>query len=323
MMIPLRRAFIVKQHGVLPYPEGTACADVLIAGEKGGATAKTVFVGFGIALVHKFLMKAMHLWKEEANQSLWTATASGSTQGLKGAVLGGELSPELLGVGYVIGPRIAAVVFAGGVLAYLVLAPAIVLFATHQSSPLAPATASGASGGLIPNMSVGEIRNNYILYIGAGAVATGGIISMLQALPMIWTSLAGGLRDLRGGRGGVAGNGSNAPRTQQDMPMSVVFLGSIALVFALAAFPSLGLGFSLYGIVGAMLIVFFGFLFVTVSSRLTGQIGSSSNPIWSPSRRCRSRRSCASPHPTAAPRRRNSKRDSSSAGRRAISNGRS
>ena len=282
MMIPLRRAFIVKQHGVLPYPEGTACADVLIAGEKGGATAKTVFVGFGIALVHKFLMKAMHLWKEEANQPLWTtttdaATGATTTQGLKGAVIGGELSPELMGVGYVIGPKIASIVFAGGVLAYLVLAPAIVLFATHQSAPLPPATASGASGGLIPNMSVSEIRNNYILYIGAGAVATGGIISMFQALPMIWVSLRGGLRDLRGGRDRA--NGGDVPRTQQDLPMSFVLLGTIGMVLALAALPGVGLGFSLYGIIGAILIVFFGFLFVTVSSRLTGQIGSSSNPI--------------------------------------------
>jgi putative OPT family oligopeptide transporter len=276
MMIPLRRAFIVKQHGQLPFPEGTACADVLIVGEKGGASAKTVFAGFGIAFAHKFLMKALGLWQEEANQPLSTKDG----QGLKGGVIGGELSPELLGVGYIIGPKIASITMAGGVLAYLVIVPAIVLFSQNQAKAIPPATKSEESSGLIADMSVGDIRNNYILYIGAGAVATGGIISMMQAMPLIIGSIRAGFRDLSASRNAAAtGQVVSVPRTEQDMSMRVVLFGSIALVIAIAAFPNLGLGFTPQGLLGGVLIVFFGFLFVTVSSRLTGTIGSSNNPI--------------------------------------------
>ena len=269
MMIPLRRAFIVKQHRELPYPEGTACADVLIVGEQGGATAKTVFAGFGIAFFYKTLMKALHLWNEEASAPLYTS----SGQGLYKGVIGGELSPELLGVGYIIGPRIASIMLAGGVLAYLVLVPTIALFGANQAEPLAPATT------LIRDMGVHEIRNDYILYIGAGAVATGGIISMLQALPLIVASIRAGLRDISGTGKLAAGQAARVPRTEQDLPLWVVFAGSAGLVAALIAIPGLGLGFNVQGLLGALLIVMFGFLFVTVSARLTGQIGSSSNPI--------------------------------------------
>ncbi len=268
MMIPLRRAFIVEQDKVLRYPEGRACANVLIAGEQGGATAKTVFLGFGLAFLHKAFVKALHFWHEEVNWNLFTK----SGRGLPGGVVGGELSPELLGVGFIIGPRVASIMVAGGVLAYLVLAPMIALFGEHLGEPLAPAT-----GKLIRDMSVGEIRNNYILYIGAGAVATGGIISMLQALPLILASIRSGLGDLS--RSATASHGAVRKRTEQDLPLKVVVWGSAALVVTLAAVPSLGLGLNLLGLVGAALIVFFGFLFVTVSSRLTGEIGSSSNPI--------------------------------------------
>jgi putative OPT family oligopeptide transporter len=272
MMIPLRRAFIVKQHGTLKYPEGTACADVLIVGEKGGATAKTVFVGFGIAFVFAFLMRAMKLWKDTLSVKLYTA----SGQGLKKGVLGSELGPELLGVGYIIGPRIASIMVAGGVLAYLVLVPAFAFVGEGLDKPLPPAPANGK---LIRNMSVGELRSNYILYIGAGAVATGGIVSMFQALPVIFGSVLAGLRDLRGKRGD-GGNGSReTPRTERDLPMSVVVFGSLGLVIAIALAPKLGLGFTPLGLVASALIVLLGFLFVTVSSRLTGEIGSSSNPI--------------------------------------------
>ena len=132
----------LKRHGELTYPEGTACADVLIVGEEGGATAKTVFFGFGVAFLHKFLVKALHLWKEEVDQPL--STASG--QGLKGGVIGGELSPELLGVGYIIGPRVSSIMAAGGVLAYLVLVPTIVLFGEGLNQPLAPAKIGRAHG---------------------------------------------------------------------------------------------------------------------------------------------------------------------------------
>ena len=270
MMIPLRRAFIVKQHGRLPYPEGTACADVLIVGEQGGATAKTVFAGFGIAFVYKFLMQGVRLWKEAVNVPL--STASG--QGLRGAVLGGEIAPELLGVGYIIGPRIASVMVAGGALAYLVLVPTIVFFSSNQTTPLPPSTK------LVRDLSIGGIRNEYILYIGAGAVAAGGVISMFQAMPLIVGSVRAGLRDLRKeGAAGADASAAGVPRTERDLSMKTVLLGCAGLVIALAVAPRLGLGFTPLGLVGAVLIVVFGFLFVTVSSRLTGEIGSSSNPI--------------------------------------------
>ena len=270
MMIPLRRAFIVQQHGKLRYPEGTACADVLIVGEEGGASAKTVFVGFGLAALHKFLMDALHLWKRDVNQALYTEGG----KGLKGGIVGGELAPELLGVGYIIGPRIASIMISGGILAYLVIAPMIVMFGGNLDRPLAPAT-----GQLIRDMDVDAIRNNYILYIGAGAVATGGIFSMFQALPMIFGSLRGAFTDLASARSGEKGVRVKLPRTARDLPLWVVFIGVFGLIVALAALPQLGLGFTFYGLVGAALIVLFGFLFVTVSSRLTGEIGSSSNPI--------------------------------------------
>jgi putative OPT family oligopeptide transporter len=277
MMIPLRRAFIVQQHGKLRYPEGTACAEVLIVGEEGGATAKTVFAGFGLAFVHKFAMKALGLWPEDVNVALYSKTGAGmmptaGSKGLVGGILGGELAPELLGVGYIIGPRIASIMMSGGVLAYLVLVPLIVLIGGRLQEPLAPAT-----GELIRNMSVGAIRNNYILYIGAGAVATGGIISMFQAMPMIVRSLRGAFGDLATTSGQKSKAG--AARTDRDLPLTVVIFGSLGLVLAMAASPALGLGFSVEGIAGALFILMFGFLFVTVSSRLTGEIGSSSNPI--------------------------------------------
>ncbi|MBL9122966.1 MAG: oligopeptide transporter, OPT family, partial [Planctomycetaceae bacterium] len=265
MMIPLRRAFIVKQHKELKYPEGTACAEVLIVGEKGGASAATVFGGFGLAFLYKLLCVGLGFWPAALHQKL--STASG--RGLKGGVLSGEISPELLGVGYIIGPKIASIMLGGGVLAYLVLTPLIVLLGENLETPIAPATE------LIREMDPGAIRSNYILYIGAGAVATGGIVSMFQALPMILASIAAGLRDLRGSRG----TGGEVKRTSRDLSMLFVLVGALGLVVALAALPNLGLGFNWHGLLGASLIVVFGFLFVTVSARLTGQIGSSSNPI--------------------------------------------
>jgi putative OPT family oligopeptide transporter len=276
MMIPLRRAFIVKQHGKLKYPEGTACAEVLVAGEKGGSSATMVFLGFGIAFVYKWCSSALKLWATEPAQNLY-----GAKGGLKGAALSGELSPELMGVGFLIGPRIACMMMAGAVLSFLVLGPLIVTFGENLNQPVAPAETNvdketGEDKGLIRNMGPGDIYKNYLKYIGAGAVAAGGIISMCRALPLIIGSIASGLRDLRATR--AAGNGS-AGRTERDLPISVVIFGSIALVIALAAVPQLGLGISLEGVLGALMILLFGFLFVTVSSRLTGEVGSSSNPI--------------------------------------------
>lgn len=273
MMIPLRRAFIVKQHGMLTYPEGTACADVLIVGEQGGSSAKTVFTGFGIAFVYKILMDRFKLWKGTLDIPLFNARG----QGLPGAVLGGDLLPELLGVGYIIGPRISSVMMAGGALAYLVIVPTIVIFSANQSGPIAPSTHLVRD--LVSAGKFSQIRADYILYIGAGAVAAGGVISMVQALPLIFSSAAAGWRDLRRGKSAGSNPRRNLPRVDQDLPLSTLLFGSIGLVLALAMAPKLGLGLSVEGIAGAALIVLFGFLFVTVSSRLTGEIGSSSNPI--------------------------------------------
>jgi putative OPT family oligopeptide transporter len=281
MMIPLRRAFIVKQHGKLIYPEGTACAEVLVAGEKGGASARMVFLGFGIAAMHKFITGGFRLWAEQPSQNLYSVASDGTRSGLKGTQVQGELVPELLGVGFLIGPRIACMMMAGAFLSYYVLASAITEFGQHADRPVLPATSkldekSGEDKGLIRNMSPDELRGSYLRYIGAGAVAAGGIISMLRALPLILGSILSGLRDLRATR---AGGESARVRTERDLPMNVVLYGSLGLVLVLMAIPELGLGLSLWGLLGGVMILLFGFLFVTVSSRLTGEVGSSSNPI--------------------------------------------
>lgn len=279
MMIPLRRAFIVKQHGSLPYPEGTACAEVLVAGEKGGATARMVFVGFGVALAHKFLTAAAKLWPNEPSEHLYTQAEDGTKSGLKGAEISGELSPELLGVGYLIGPRIASLMMGGALLSYFVLGPLIANFGEELTELVPPAVSeidpkTKKDIGLIGNMGPVEIKGNYLRYIGAGAVAAGGIISMCRALPLILSSIVSGMRDLR-----ARGEGKGTARTEQDLSMGTVVLGSLGLVAVMAAIPALGLGLSLQGVFGAFLVLLFGFLFVTVSSRLTGEVGSSSNPI--------------------------------------------
>jgi putative OPT family oligopeptide transporter len=270
MMIPLRRAFIVKQHGKLPYPEGTACAEVLVAGEKGGATARMVFLGFGIALAHKFLTAAGRLWASEPSQHLYETDENGNKVGLKGAEISGELSPELLGVGYLIGPRIACLMMGGAALSYFVLGPLIAHFGEGLPAPVAPAEAP------ISELSPGGLWAFYLRYIGAGAVAAGGIISMTRALPLIWSSIVGGMRDLRASRD--AGTTTKA-RTERDLSMRVVLFGSLGMVIAMMLVPALGLGVTFQGVLGAAMILLFGFLFVTVSSRLTGEVGSSSNPI--------------------------------------------
>ena len=267
MMIPLRRAFIVKQHGTLRYPEGTACADVLIVGEQGGASAKTVFTGFGIAFVYELLRMGTKLWKETIEYPLtWFQKATPAV----------EVNPVLLGVGYIIGTRISCIMVAGGVLASFLLVPAIRFFGSGLAAPLFPATE------LISKMTESELHKKYVLYIGAGAVATGGIISLFRALPLIFSSFASALRDLRQtDRSGTAGK-----RTDRDLSLRVVGVGSLLLVLLIwatlsfGAFGQLSMGATLVtNLIAAVLIVLFGFLFVTVSSRLTGEIGSSSNPI--------------------------------------------
>src|SRR2546421_3312351 len=275
MMIPLRRALIVAQHGHLKYPEGTACAEVLKAGasdesraaahragdvvdETEQMGAKTIFAGLGVGFLYQVLMTGLKGWKDTPEKVFGPPFKAGS--------ISAEISPALLGVGYIIGPRIASIMCAGGVLAYLVLIPAIKFFGAGMTTPLAPGTVP------ISEMSPSQIRGAYVLYIGAGAVAAGGIISLFRSLPTIWHGLKGGLADLRGGQAKTTG----APRTDQDMSMKVVMGGVIVLIALIMLFPQLNLRFNL---IGAILIVAFGFLFVTVSSRLTGEIGSSSNPI--------------------------------------------
>jgi putative OPT family oligopeptide transporter len=288
MMIPLRRAFIVKQHGKLKYPEGTACAEVLVAGEKGGTTAKMVFIGFGIAFIYKFLSKALRLWAAESDDNATNlyGVRNGHTVGLKGAAISGDLHPEMMGVGYLIGPRIACMMMAGAVISFFVLGPLIATFGEGLTAPVPPAKTEmetvkedgrevEVNKGLIRNMDPDAIYANYLRYIGAGAVAAGGIISMFRALPLIISSITAGVRDLRTSAAGGAG----AARTERDLSMNVVLIGCLGMVVVLAAVPQLGLGLSLEGVLGAVLILVLGFLFVTVSSRLTGEVGSSSNPI--------------------------------------------
>ncbi len=285
MMIPLRRALIVQQHGILKYPEGTACAEVLKAGASeesraaaseeakreqaalGGAetSARTIFTGFGIGLVYQTAMAAFRLWKDVPEKVFGAP--------FKSASVAAEISPALLGVGYIIGPRIASIMAAGGVLAYLVLIPMIKFFGDAIPGILAPGTMP------ISGMGPNDIRGAYVLYIGAGAVAAGGIISVFRSLPIIWHGMKGSMKDF-GGSSRTATEGS-VPRTDRDLPIKFVLIGIIALVAIIASSNPLYAGGAgpIVRVGAALLIIVFGFLFVTVSSRLTGEIGSSSNPI--------------------------------------------
>ncbi|HXO42109.1 MAG TPA: OPT/YSL family transporter [Thermoanaerobaculia bacterium] len=289
MMIPLRRAMIVAQHGVLKFPEGTACAEVLKAGAseeerriaaraaaaapaallsrepQAGAAgqalpesgAGTIFTGFGVGLLYKTLNVAFKAWKDIPEKVFKAPFEAGS--------VAAEISPELLGVGYIIGPRVSSIMCAGGVLAYLVLIPAIKFFG-RAAGVVPPGTVP------IADMAPDEVRGAYVLYIGAGAVAAGGIISLVRSLPTIWQGLRGGLADLQRQRAAAAAQARL--RTDQDLSLKVVAGGCVALVAMIMLASSLRMN-----LLGAVLIVVFGFLFVTVSSRLTGEIGSSSNPI--------------------------------------------
>ena len=275
MMIPLRRALIVAQHGKLKYPEGTACAEVLKAGASvesaaassaeakaealamgaQGVSARTIFTGFGLGLVYKTAMSAFRLWKDTPEKIFSAPFKAGS--------ISAEISPELLGVGYIIGPQVSALMVGGGILAYLVLIPMIKFFGEGMTGVLPPGTIP------ISEMSPGKIRGAYVLYIGAGAVAAAGIISLFRSLPLIVHGLKEGLRDARGTASAITAN-----RTDRDLDSRFVFGGVALLVVAILLSPTLHMN-----LLGALLIVVFGFLFVTVSSRLTGEIGSSSNPI--------------------------------------------
>jgi putative OPT family oligopeptide transporter len=262
MMIPLRRYLIVKEHGVLTYPEGTACAEVLIAGEARGAQAGHVFRGLAAGALFKLATSVV---------KLWNAVPDVHIPSLKASKVACDISPELLGVGYIIGYRSSAIMVGGGLLSWLVLIPAIALFGEGRATVLYPATT------LISDMSPDELWGRYIRYIGAGAVAAGGIINLIKALPTILDSFRASFRDLRLSGGG---GGDTRPRTERDIPISVVLVGSAALALFMTFLPQLqavpGIGVSL---LSALTIVVFGFFFSVVSSRITGELGSSSNPV--------------------------------------------
>ena len=272
LMIPLRRALIVKEHGRLLYPEGTACAEVLVVGEKGGTDAKLVFGGFGVAALYRFLMSGARLWNE---------TPAYVIRGYQGATVAANITPDLLGVGYIIGPRVAAMMLGGGFLSALVLIPMVKFFGAGYTEPLFPVTQGGP---LISAMSAGQVQDLYIRYIAAGAVASGGIISLIRTLPMIVGAFLSTVGGFRGGK--KTGGQGSVPRTERDMPMTFVLGGIVLLAVAIfiwltVAGSATGVRSSgvLMNLLSVLLVLVFGFFFATVSSRITGELGSSSNPI--------------------------------------------
>ncbi len=270
MMVPLRRALIVKEHGVLPYPEGTACAEVLVAGERGGQLATLVFSGLGIGALWKSLSWTFNIFRQEIGHSMARASQ------FPNATLNVDISPEYLGVGYVIGPRIAGTMFAGGVLSWLVLLPLLSLLGASITTPFPPIHPNFANNPatglpfLISEMSPGQIWSAYIRYIGAGAVLAAGLITLARTLPTIIASAREGLKGFGTGAAGAT------LRTERDMPITVVLVGSLLLAIFLAVTPGLP---TQGNVLVSVLIILFGFFFATVSSRITGLIGSSSNPI--------------------------------------------
>src|ERR1700723_3655514 len=266
-MIPLRRQLIVKEHARLIYPEGTACADVLLAGERGGSFAGRVFLGLGLGSIYT-------LFQNENLFGAWPGTPDYQPQWLKGSAIRADVTPEYLGVGYIIGPRIAGLLFAGGIFSWLVLMPAIYFFGSHFPQAVYPGTKP------IAQMSPSDLWASYIRPMGAGAVAASGLITLIKTMPTIVGALRAAMGNLRQ-TGGVK---SAALRTDDDLPFSVVVGGSVALVLMIFFFltfkPVPGAQVSwLANLSAAVLVAIFGFLFVTVSSRIVGLIGSSSNPV--------------------------------------------
>jgi putative OPT family oligopeptide transporter len=266
-MIPLRRQLIVKEHGNLLYPEGTACADVLIAGDKGGSFAGRVFAGLGLGALYT-------LFQNENMFALWPSTPTYTPSWFQGSSLRANTTSEYLGVGYIIGPRIAGVIFSGGVFAWLVVMPAIKFFGSHVTGAIFPGTIP------ISQMSPDQLYGAYIRPMGAGAVAAAGLITLLRTIPTIIGALRAGMKDLAAGAAGVAGQ----RRTERDINLKWALLGATILMVVmwglLTFFPIKNAEtHGLNNIFAAVLVVIFGFLFVTVSSRITGLIGSSSNPI--------------------------------------------
>ncbi len=260
MMIPLRRAFIVRMHGQLAYPEGTACAAVLTSGDQGSGSGRLVFLGFFLAFFHKLFTGAALILRE--------TIGFGWEKFSRVAAFSIDLAPELMGVGFIIGIKTAAIMMAGAVVGNLVIVPAISMFGDAAPGLISPGSK------LVSQMKLGEIQANYLRYIGAGCVTAAGIISMFRTLPLIVRSATAGIRGL----GGVKDTAGKKRRTEWDMSLRTVFIGSFALLAILAGILMTEVP-PWAAVLGAALVLGFGFLFVTVSSRLTGEIGSSSNPI--------------------------------------------
>lgn len=251
-MIPLRAALIVKEHGTLPYPEGSACADVLEAGETGGAKAVTVFSGLGIAAIYKLIADGFVLFPSEVS---W------EVKGYKGAGFGADVLPALLGVGYICGPKVSSYITAGGMLAWFVIMPLIALFGASVASPIFPATK------MVSEMSPDAIWSNYVKYIGAGAVAAGGIMSLIKSLPLI-------VKTFRDAVKGIGVKAGEINRQNKDISMKVVIGSIVVLAILMVVIPAIPLN-----PIGAIIVIIFGFFFATVSSRMVGLIGSSNNPV--------------------------------------------
>ena len=253
-MVPLRNALIVKEHGVLPYPEGTACAEVLLAGEEGGANASTVFAGMGFAAVFKFIIDGLKAVPSEV---------SFRVKGYAGEV-GTQIYPAVMSVGYICGPKISSYMFAGGLVSWLVLIPLIVLFGADMI--LYPGTAP--IGEIFAAGGAGAIWGSYIRYIGAGALAAGGIISLIKSLPLIVRTFRDALKSMKGSMS------AGTKRTEQDLNMKIILISIAALTVLIWLVPAIPVT-----LLGAIIIVIFGFFFATVSSRMVGLVGSSNNPV--------------------------------------------
>ena len=253
-MVPLRNALIVKEHGVLPYPEGTACSEVLMAGQEGGANASTVFAGMGIGAFFKFIIDGIKLVPSQVSVSV---------KGFAGEI-GTQIYPAVMSVGYICGPRISSYMFSGGVLAWMVLIPIIVLFGAEAT--LYPGTQS--IGAIFAAEGASGIWDNYIRYIGAGALAAGGIISLVKSLPLIVRTFRDAIKSMKNGAS------TDTSRTAKDLSMKVILISILVLTIAIWLIPAIPVTF-----VGAIIIVIFGFFFATVSSRMVGLVGSSNNPV--------------------------------------------
>ena len=257
LMIPLRKYLVEKEHGKLAFPEGTACAEIIVAGDEGGKKAKTVFLGIGIGALYKMIFYTLRMWSESPSYDI--------KKWLKGGTIGMDATPVLLGVGYIIGPRIAALMLAGAVLGYLGVSPLLSFIGDQIPGVI-------ISPGTIPlnEMDPSALRDAYIKYLGVGAVALGGFVSLAKSIPIIFHSFAAGAKELVSSRK----SREDKPRTDRDIPMSYVLIGTLLIIIAIWAYP----GTEMH-IMGAVLAVIFGFFFVVVAARIVGIVGSSSSPV--------------------------------------------